>query len=226
MAAGVRSRQVNTRHVVGGDVRTIARALGTSRLARILIVAVLLLIGLPLAAAPAHAQDDQRDPREIATTNDEAGKQTTLAQDVDGTDDFGHWVDRRWLRDRDSLDVRVGPIVIDNIVWVAKDTEAAKKLFRIQADLNEQFPERDKTQDGVNGPFPFPIDLKALMLAEDTAAMSGCLDCNAKQAINLHQRIVFRKKNVVGVIYLYGREQQSTAELAVWFFQQVADRVY
>jgi hypothetical protein len=197
-----------------------------SRLARILTIAILLLAGLPAGAAPALADDDQRDPRDIATTNDEAGKQTTQVYDLDGNDEYGHWADRRWIRDRDSLDVRVGPIVIDNIVWVAKDVETAKKLFRIQADQNNDFPERDKTQDGVNGPFPFPIELKPLMLAEEAEAKSGCLDCNAKQAINLHQRIVFRKKNVVGVVYLYGREQLATAELAVWFFQQVADRVY
>jgi hypothetical protein len=212
-------------------VGVLGRALGVRHLARLSIVLAMLLTGLaafsPLAARPVAAQDDQRNPRDIATTDDEAGKLVTVEADEDGSDDYGVWTHRRWSRDRESSDLHVGPVLIDNKVWISPNLDTARALYKSQVDKMKEFPERDVNQDSAKGPFAFTVTegLKPSDLAEDAAALSACVDCDVKTVILTHRRIVLRRLNVVTVMYIFGRENVATPELAVWFARQVSLRM-
>ena len=208
-------------------MRSIGRTLLVTYLGRALVVFAVLLSLNPSFVHGVAAQDDLRDPREIATTDEEAGKQTTVDADEDGTDEFGRWTHRRWIRDRESSDLHVGPVVIDNKVWVTPNLDTARKLYKIQADKNKEMPERDVTQDGAKGPFAFEVKegLKPSDLAEDAAALSACVDCNIKTVIYTHRRIVLRRLNMVTTMYIFGRENVATPELAVWYAWQISQRM-
>jgi len=212
-------------------VRALGRALSARHLAQLSITLALLVMavsaGLVSDARPVAADDDLRDPREIATTDDEAGKQVTVEADEDGADEYGRWTHRRWSRDRESSDLHVGPVLIDNKVWVTPNLDTARAVYKIQVDKMREFPERDVNQDAAKGPFPFEVKLglKPSDLAEDAAALSACVDCNVKTVIYLHRRIVLRRLNVVTVMYIFGRENVATPELAVWYAWQVSQRM-
>jgi hypothetical protein len=197
-----------------------AARVGT-RLLALLVAAALLIPNPDLAAA------QSTNPRDITTTDDEAGKRTTPLADEEGEDSFGRWAHRRWMRDRDSSDLHIGPVVIDNKVWVTKDAETADRLFRLQTDKHKDMPERDLTQDGAKGPFAFKVEVgqKPEDLAEQASALSACVDCDARTVIYTHRRIVLREKHIVTTMYIFGRENVATPELAVWFAWQVANRM-
>lgn len=208
-------------------MRALGRAIGTSRLARLSIVLFLLATGLPLGIRPASAQDELRDPREIAITDEEAGKRTTQLADEDGTDEFGRWVHRRWMRDRESSDLHVGPVITDNTVWVTRDFDTAKTLYQIQVDKMREFPERDVLQDAAKGPFAFEVKEGPTLreFSEEAAALSACVDCDVKSVIYTHRRVVLRKGTVVVVMYIFGRENVATPEVAVWHARVIAERI-
>ena len=121
----------------------------------------------------------------------------------------------------------MGPVILDNIVWVTKDVETAKKLFKVQSDKNTEMPEREVNRDAAKGPFPFVVKEGQMPkeLAEDASAMSACVDCDVKTVILTHHRIVLRKGNVVTVVYIFGRDNVATPEVAIWHARQVADRM-
>lgn len=209
-------------------MRTTGRALAARVTLRLLLALTAVMTSLatfhPFVAVPAAAQDDLRDPREIIITAEEAGKEATIAADEEGTDEFGRWAHRRWLRDRDNEDVRVGPIITDSKVWVTRDVETAKKLFRREADKNVEFPERE---DYARSPFPFKVEVgqKPEELADEAEALSACIDCDTKSGINLHQRVTIRKGATVATVYIFGRETVATPELAVWFVRKLSERM-
>lgn len=192
-------------------------AAGLGRLVNVLVV-VAVLLGSIGSGAVAAAQSADRDPREIAITDEEAGKATVLFADESGSDDRGRWVYRRWERDRDNEDVGVGPIITANRVWVARDVSAAQAIFRDEAGKNQEFPE---SVDKHEGPFEWRIE----PLGDEVAALSACDDCDKRGGINLHQRVVLRRGNVVGVVYLYGRERNTTRELTRYFVDRVLERI-
>jgi hypothetical protein len=203
------------------------RALNLRHAARFLVLLAMLPAGPSFPSARAFAQDGLRDPREIATTDDEAGKRQTVVADEDGTDEFGRWTHRRWIRDRESSDLHVRPVVTDNKVWVTPDVDTARKLFQIQVDKMRDFPERDVQQDAAKGPFPFEVKEGPLPkdFADEAAALSACVDCDVKTVILTHRRIVLRKGSIVEVMYIFGREDIATPEVAVWHAMMVADRM-
>ena len=51
------------------------------------------------------------------------------------------------------------------------------------------------------------------------------VDCDVKTVILTHRRIVLRRLNVVTVMYIFGRENVATPELAVWYAWQVSQRM-
>ena len=212
-------------------MRGLKRARSARRLAQLSITLAVLVMALSAGLAsdvrPVAADDELRDPREIATTDDEAGKRVTVEADEDGTDDYGRWTHRRWSRDRESSDLHVGPVLIDNTVWVAPNLDTARAVYKIQVDKMREFPERAVNQDSAKGPFAFQVKegLKPSDLAEDAAALSACVDCDVKTVIYTHRRIVLRRLNVVTVMYIFGRENVATPELAVWYAWQVSQRM-
>ena len=190
----------------------------TSRLLRLVAALAILLAGAPLTAGKAVAQDTGRDPAEIAITNDEAGKSILSLVEKDGSDDYGRWLERRWERDRDNEDVRVGPIITHNKVWVARDVEAARSLFNEQVGKMQDFPE---AWDKHKGPFAWEIEQRG----DEIAALSACDDCEGKSGVNLHHRVVMRKGNLVTVMYIFGRESVATQEIATYFVERLAERM-
>jgi len=162
------------------------------------------LAGLGLAALAGV------DPYSILITADEAGRQALETISEDTTDERGHWARRRFERDRETEDVRTGPIVIDHQVWSARDVEVARSIFAEQASLNGQFPE---ATDPRAGSFPSGIG----GLGEESAALSACDDCTDNREYHLHHRVVVRTGDVVNVVYLYGLESVVPESLAAWF---------
>ena len=192
--------------------------LAASRLVRLLALLAVLVAGAPPAAGSALAQDAGPNPADIAVTNEEAGKSILSLVEKEGTDDAGRWVQRRWERDRDNEDVRIGPIITDNTVWVAKDVQAAQALFKDQAGKLRDFPE---AADKHKGPYAWEIEKRG----DEIAALSACDDCEGKSGVNLHHRVVMRKGNVVTVMYIFGRESVATQGLATYFVERLAERM-
>jgi hypothetical protein len=135
----------------------------------------------------------------------DAGKEATEYKNEDSTDKWGKFAHTRFERDRSSGASTLGPNVIDNKVWVAKDAEAAKQLFKEQAAV-KNFPER---KEGVNGPVE---KIKPTSYGEEFSFTSAFYQ---DEKIWQHYRFVIRQGNVVAVIYLFGREE---------FFQDEKDR--
>src|SRR5215211_5727213 len=128
--------------------RLVRRALGAASLIGALAASS------PAGAGIALAQDGGRDPNLIVLTNEDAGKSTVMVSEASGVGDRGSYAHRRWLRDRDSEDVGVGPIVTDNRVWVAPNVPTAQAIFREEVAKQKEFPE---SEDKHEGPFAFPI---------------------------------------------------------------------
>jgi hypothetical protein len=178
----------------------------------------------PVAASTALAQSGDRDPFGIILTNDEGGgKDVVLAIEEDCSDARARCAHRRWERDGET-DASVGPIVTVNKVWIAKDVETAKAIYREQESRQREFPERP-ADEYVNGPFKFeaPLDPPA----EEWTALSGCFRdaCESTGRIDVHQRMIARKGSVVSVLYMFGRSRTTTPDLTVFFTSLVLDRV-
>jgi hypothetical protein len=182
------------------------------------LVVVSLLAGRIVLLGAPPVQADGISPRDIATTDDEAGKQAARAVDKDGGDDRSAWVELRWERQPDSPDYTTGPATVDNTIWVAKDLSSARAIYQEQAAKTPDFPEAFYAH---KGPYPLPISASA----DDISGLSACLDCNAKDEVFLHHRVVFRRGSVVGVLYLYGTDKTAPQDLASWYVSQVVKRV-
>ncbi|MCC7371515.1 MAG: hypothetical protein IT306_24055 [Chloroflexi bacterium] len=145
------------------------------------------------------------DPKEAILTIKDAGKEATQYISDEGTDKYGKFARNRFERDRSNGASALGPNVIDNKVWVAKDVETAKALFKEQAAI-KNFPER---KEGVQGPVE---KIKPTKYGEEFNVETGFYQ---DEKIWHHYRFVMRVGNVVSVIYLFGREE---------FFQDEKDR--
>lgn len=182
-----------------------------------LTVTCLLIVGSSIVVAPVRAQGAPTDPAQIALQPDEGGKSIMIYKEDGGEDQFGVWISRRWIRDRDSEDVSVGPIITHNTVYVAKDVEAAKRLFQREKEQNVKFPE---AADFARGPFEWKIQ----RFGEETASLAACVDCNSINTINLHRRVVFRQGRVVAIMYLFGRERMVPEATMLMFLRRIDER--
>ena len=174
-----------------------------------------------LAAGPAVAQGAQ-DPRDFALTEEEGGGKNVLrAKDEDCSDDRARCVHIRWERDFET-DAAVGPLITVNKVWVAKDIDTARAIFRDEERLQKEMPERI---EGANGPFKWEAPRDPM--AEEWNGASACVkdQCSSDGRLDLHQRLVARSKNVVSTVYMFGRERNTTPELAVYFTTRIMNRV-
>ncbi len=179
-----------------------------------------LLAGPPLGPAPALAQDGGRDPREIALTDEEGGgKETWVAADEECSDERARCVHRRWERDEET-DAGVGPVVTDVHVWVARDVEAAKAIYREQEKLQKEMPERTMGADG-----PFKWEGPTEIQAEEWNAASACIKDKCEgSGSNRHHRLLARKGNIVSKVYIFGRERNTTPQLTVYFIGRMLER--
>jgi len=186
-------------------------------------VAAGLVVGGPIGGTTALAQGDLRDPREIALSDDEGGgKESWVQMDEDGRDDRSRWVVRRWERDQEDS-ASVGPIVTHNKVWVAKDVETAKAIFREEESKQRQFPEKINPADGL---YEFEGKVEGIPY-EELSMLSACVrdHCDDPGRKDRHHRLVARKGNVVALLYLYGREHANKPELIVYFLGKNLERV-
>lgn len=192
---------------------------------RWLLTAVAVTIGLltPVLPASSALAEPDRDPRDFALTEEEGGgKDVIRTVDEDCSDDRARCVHIRWERDLET-DASVGPIITVNKVWVVRDLDTAKAIYKDQENLNKEMPERI---EGANGPFKWEAPRDPIGAEEWTAAQSCVKDrCESQGRIDLHQRIVSRAKNVVSTVYLFGRQRNATPELAVYFTTRVMSRV-
>jgi hypothetical protein len=182
------------------------------------IVALLWDPEIPRAVPTAWAQTDGVDPLTLLLTGEDAGAAATQVRETQGEDGPSHWARRRWERDRDSKDATSGPLVLENVVYVARDLSAAEQLYRSEVGKLPTFPE---ATDQLTGTFPFPMT----PLGDESAALSGCNDCLAKDEIYVHRRSVVRKGPVVTVVYTYGTDDVITEDLATWFAGQAASHI-
>jgi hypothetical protein len=193
-----------------------------ARLLGLLALVASLLIGALSVPSIAFAQQVDRDPREILLKEEEGGgKETWLAVDEDCSNDRARCARRRWERDEEDS-AGVGPIITDVQVWVAKDTEAAKAIFREQERMQKEMPERTYYADG-----PFKWEGADKIPAEEWNAASACIKdrCDGS-GTNRHHRLITRNLTTVTKVYLFGRERNSTPELTVYFTGRMLDRAF
>lgn len=146
------------------------------------------------------------DPRTVALTIADAGKEATQYINDEGTDKYGKWVRTRFERDRSNGASALGPNVMDSKVWVVKDVETAKTLFKEQAAI-KNFPER---VEKVNGPVE---KLKPTKYGEEFSYIGGYFQ---DDKIWQHHRFVMRVGNILSVVYLFGREEFFQDEDGRW----------
>jgi hypothetical protein len=190
----------------------------SGRIGWIVLMVASLLAAQVAALVPTPARAADASPRDIVTTDDEAGKQAARAVDKDGSDDRSSWVEIRWERDQESPDFKTGPATVDTTLWIAHDLTSAKAIYQEQVAKNPDFPEAFYDHKG-----PYPLDVPKL--GDEMSGLSACRDCNAKDEIFLHHRVVVRKGAAVATLYLYGSEQTAPQDLVSWYVSQVVGRV-
>lgn len=145
------------------------------------------------------------NPRQAVLTAADAGKEATEYKNEDGNDKWGKFTNTRFERDRSTGASALGPNVMDSKVWVTKDAETAKQLFKEQAAV-KNFPER---KEGVKGPVE---KIKPASVGEQFAAIGGFWQ---DEKIWQHWRFAIQRGSAVAVVYLFGREE---------FFQDLKDK--
>ncbi len=136
------------------------------------------------------------DPWQVVLKLEDAGKEATQYISDEGTDKHGKFARTRYERDRSNGASTLGPNVIDSKVWITKDAEAAKALFKEQAAI-KNFPER---KEGVTG---MVEKIKPASYGEEFAYVGGYWQ---DEKVWQHHRFVIRQGNLVSVVYLFGRE--------------------
>jgi hypothetical protein len=191
----------------------------TRRLTRLPVVLATVLLALQVALVPARSVAAQGiDPRYLAVTDDEAGKQATRTINEEGSDNRAAWVRLQWERNPEGPDGLTGPWTVHSSVWVAQDFSTARAIFKEQADKNKSFPEAFFARGGT---FPLPLP----GVGTESAGLSACFDCNVKDEIFLHHRAVVRWGVVVHVLYLYGPDKVAPADLLRWYLSQLGPRI-
>src|SRR5262249_46722083 len=96
-----------------------------------------------------------------------------------------------------------------------------------QADLNAKMPERDID---ANGPFPWAIKEgpQPKDFADEGVGASACRHnaCEEPGKVFTHRRVVIRVGRYVATVYLYGRDDTATPELATWFARKMSERMH
>jgi hypothetical protein len=181
------------------------------------IIAIVLLLQ-PLMSPPTPVQAQSINPRDLAVTDDEAGKQATRTLDQEGSDGRSSWVRLQWERNIEGPDALTGPWTVHSSVWVAQDFTSARAIFKEQSTKNKDFPEAYYGRGGT-----FALPLKGV--GSESAGLSACVDCSVKDEIRLHHRVVIRWGVVVQVLYLYGSDKVNPQDLAQWYVSQLDARI-
>jgi len=138
------------------------------------------------------------DPWQAVLLLADAGKEATQYASEEGSDKYGKWAHTRFERDRSNSASTLGPNVIDSKVWVAKDIESAKSLFKDQSGIKD-FPERKEPVQGPNDKG------KPTKYGEEFSFVTGYYQ-DPDDKVSQHYRFTIRQGTSVAVIYLFGRE--------------------
>jgi hypothetical protein len=176
------------------------------------------LLAPTLTMLSPRALADDINPRDLAITDDEAGKEATRSIDQEGSDARSRWVHLQWERNTENADSLTGPWTVHSSVYVTQDFESARAIFKEQADKNKDFPEAFYKHGGT-----FKLDLPGV--GTQASGLSACVDCDVKDDINYHHRAVVRWGTVVEVVYLYGVDKVNPQDLMRWYLQQLGARI-
>ena len=154
--------------------------------------------------APTRVAVIVAEPRDLAIKIGEAGTGAKVAKERDGIDARGSWYEVRYEREGSGSRFYQGPVVIHNVVFVARDGEGGSQTFQEQAALNERFPEAERRVGQKS-------ELKdAGEVGEEAAGISACeRSCNTPAETFVHKRLVSRVGNVVSVVYLWGLSHED-----------------
>jgi hypothetical protein len=159
----------------------------------------------PQPAGPAQGPI-QRSPADFLLGPNDVGKEITRVSQENGTVDRATWSSVRWHRHEDLINAGLGPLKVYNRAYVAENVDAARAIFNQEVERQKRFPE---SQDRFGGIF-IPGqdgDPQVTKIAEEQNSLAACNDdCNTAAFDRLHQRTVFREKNVVVVLYFYGSD--------------------
>jgi hypothetical protein len=159
----------------------------------------------PSEKPAAPAAKPEGNPKDIVIQLDEAGKQAKKSDDKESSsaDQLSYWV--RYERPRTYAGYRAGPVTVYSQAIIAKDEETAKGIVRVQAALNEKFPE---AKEKIGSRLELNTATSDEDLGDEALGLSACHESECRTGrddeIYLHHRITFRIKNLVGVVYTWG----------------------
>jgi hypothetical protein len=184
------------------------------------------------AQAAAEEEDDDApevhmpatDPKQVVLKIGDAGKEATQYLSEEGSDKYGPWARTRFERDRSNGASALGPNVMDSKVWITKDVETAKTLFKEQAAV-KNFPERTEEAKGT-------VDkVKPPAFGEEFSFVTAYYEDRDSKVFQ-HYRFVSRVGKAVAVVYLFGREEffQDQKERTwtgegEWYYKAVIERM-
>ncbi|MCC7369410.1 MAG: hypothetical protein IT306_13365 [Chloroflexi bacterium] len=160
----------------------------------------------PAPTAAPSGPPTNLDPKEYLAKVADAGKgaEEQEKEFKKGSDNNTAWASNRIERDRSWANYNSGPVTIASKIIIARDSEAAKKVFEDEKKLNEKFPE---AKDKVGGKFEFNT-AGDQDVGEEAVGLSACITagCSVKDDDDnlIHRRMVFRLNNFVGVVYTFG----------------------
>jgi hypothetical protein len=143
-----------------------------------------------------------RQPAEISLGLGDLGLQIVQTLDRSGSDGRASWYEARFERDKETYTQRMGPVIIYNKIFVANSPENAAAIYRENTirDLPEATEKRGPVFD----------EPKTKPFGNESFAIGACNDdCSSSTSESLHERLVFRWGNVVAIVYIWGREDQS-----------------
>jgi hypothetical protein len=157
-------------------------------------------------------------PEAIGLRITDTGNQTTEVLARSGSDERARWYESRYDRGIETYAQRLGPVQIYNKVFVASSNAAARELFQEHAVF--QLPEATEVRGAI---FPEP---KTRSVGNESYAIGACNnDCGDELTEALHERIVFRRGNVVVIIYIWGHENMSNPDSLSTFAESVNGRI-
>ena len=161
----------------------------------------------------------QIGPRDAVLTGADVAREAFSAGEEGGSDDRGSWYWTRFKLTREFESRHVGPLDIYSKVWVAPSIEVAQAIFAEQAQPG--FPEAQE-EVGV-GQFPMEDPPS---VGNENFGWSACNeDCNTEFFRYLHHRYLFRSGNVVGLIYIWGGNQDSSVNQVKVYANAMRDRL-
>jgi hypothetical protein len=160
-------------------------------------------------------------PRQIALGVGELGGTAFLDGEGEGSDDKGQWYWARVKRDiTEAIEART-PAEIYSKVWVAKDIDAARDIFR--AEAKPGLPEaREKVGNNFNmSQYDFTPGV-----GNENWGWQGCNEsCNTEFFNRLHERYVLRIGNVAMVIYIWGERSHASINQVAYYAETMKKRL-